>query len=86
MKVIFCWKQTKTETGKIIRRGIKPVYHICLTLICLGNFIFIFNYLPEVDFNIIKNVKGLDLHCRTYNQNKEGLRPLTLEAICYLYD
>lgn len=34
MKVIFCWKQTKTETGKIIRRRIKPVYHICLTLIC----------------------------------------------------
>lgn len=46
----------------------------------------IFNYLPEVDFNIIKNVKGLDLLCRTYNQNKEGLRPLKLEAICYLYD
>lgn len=46
----------------------------------------IFNYLLEVDFNIIKNVKGFDLYCRMYNKNKEGFRLLKLEVICYFYD
>lgn len=46
----------------------------------------IFNYLEEVDFNIIKKEKGPNLHCRTYNKSNEGLRPLLLESISYLHD